>query len=87
MYQLGCWASTPLLTFAVRYTALVAGSYTGVEVTPMFGVRSPQPRTVAGQAGPRLTDQVMVPVAGFRPYTSLFSVATTRLPPATSGCA
>lgn len=41
----------------------------------------------AGQAAPRLFVQMTTPVAESRPYTLLFSVATTTVFPTTSGWA
>src|SRR3979490_477102 len=67
MYQCGCWASGPSLTFDVKYTAPVTGSYTGVAVIPMFGFRSPQPTVAAGHAAPAKNSHFLAPVTASRP--------------------
>src|SRR4051794_1212877 len=79
-YQWGLCALGPSLTFAVRYTEPVAGSYTGAEVDPTVGARSPQLRVAAGHAGPRFTAHLVDPLTGSRPYTLLFSVAAISVP-------
>ncbi len=64
-------------------------SITGVAVTPIDGVRSAQPMSAGFHGVPRFSgfDHCSAPVAGFRPYTSFFSVATSSVPLASSGCA
>src|SRR5579862_2798685 len=73
------------LTIAMTYTEPVVGSYTGVEVAPMFGVRSGQ--VVMWYGVPSEVLQRIAPVVASSPYTQSFSVATIRVLPTTSGCA
>ena len=86
-YQCGWLWSGPSSTFAVKYAVLLDGSYTGVEVMPMFGTRSPQPIAPAGHAGPTSRVQRIVPDTGSSPYTLSFSVATSNVAFTTIGCA
>ncbi len=87
MYQCGCHTSAPSLTLDVMYTVRLAASYTGVDVTPMVGARSPQPTVDTGQAGPSDVRQLTAPDVGSSPYAWLASVATTTVPPAVTGWA
>src|SRR5690242_18967825 len=79
------WTAVVSLTFAMTYTEPVFGSYTGVEVTPTFGVRSSQ--DVMWYALPSEVFQTIAPVVAFSPYTQSFSVATITVLPTTSGYA
>ena len=73
------------LTSAMTYTEPVFGSYTGVEVMPMSGVRSSQ--VVMWYGVPTEVFHTIAPVVAFSPYTQSVSVATITVLPMTSGCA
>ena len=66
-YQLGWLTSGPSATLVVRYTVLLVGSYTPVEVLPRFGARSAQPTVLAGHGGPKSRDHLMSPVTASSP--------------------
>src|ERR1700689_3615986 len=66
---------------------LVAGSITGVEVTPTSGARSAQLISPGFHGSPRLWVHSCAPLAGLRPYSSFASVATNSVPSSRSGCA
>src|SRR5690242_8428900 len=53
----------------------------------MLGTRSPHPLTEAGQGLPSDRDQVTFPLVALIPTALLFSVATTTVGPAITGCA
>src|SRR5215472_957253 len=85
-YQCGCWGSTPSAIFVVRYTVFDAGSYTGVDVEPRSGVRSPHPIVDDWNGAPNERCQRIEPVAALMPYAFAFSVVTTTVLPTTNGC-
>ena len=72
---------------STRSTSPLAGSTTGVDVTPRTGLMSSQPSLLASTGTPSVRDQRTAPVDGSSAATTSASVATIRLPAATTGWA
>src|SRR4051794_6115738 len=79
------WCFGPVIS-ASAYTVLVAGSAAGVLVMPS-GAMFPHGNVDSGTGGPTLVRHSTAPVWGSRPYSELFSVATTIRPPTKIGWA